>query len=109
FRQVAEASPDSIVIWDGARCVYANPRAVEVYELDRASLATNDWSRYTSPERYAAFDAYVERIRKGEVLPPLVNRRALKNGDTRDFEASLSATTIGGKQAVLVFTRDITE
>lgn len=109
FRTLAEASPDSIVIWADQHCVYANPKATELYELEGVDVATHDWMRYTPAARHASLAQYVERIQRGERLEPLTNRRMLKNGETREFEASLSAAKIGGKDAVLVFTRDITE
>lgn len=109
FRTVAEASPDAIVIWANNRCLYANPKAIQLYEVDSDDVTKHDWMRYTPPERHASLAEYVARIARGERLPPLANRRALKNGEIRDFEASLSAAKIGGEDAVLVFTRDITE
>ena len=110
FRTVAEASPDSIVIWAEGRCAYANPAARRLYELEeQADPAHIDWLRYTAPERHASITDYVARIAKGERLPPIMNRRRLKNGEMHDFEASLCSAKIGGSDAVLVFTRDITE
>lgn len=110
FRTVAEASPDSIVIWADGRCVYANPAAKRLYELEgEAEPEHVDWLRYTPPERHASITDYVARITRGERLAPLMNRRRLKNGEMHDFEASLCSAKIGGSDALLVFTRDITE
>jgi PAS domain S-box-containing protein len=111
FRTVAEASPDSIAIYVDGKCVYANPKAVELYELDSPDLTGFEPFSLmpTDPVRRAQILAYVERVKEGAKLPPFVNRRTFKNGETRDLEASLRATTIGGSEAVLIFTRDITE
>jgi PAS domain S-box-containing protein len=110
FRKLAEASPDSIAIYVGRRCVYANPKALEQLGLqDVSDLEAFDPMRLVPPERHAEIFALGERVMRGEVVPPFVNRRTLPNGEVRTLEASVSSSTINGRPAFLVYTRDITE
>jgi PAS domain S-box-containing protein len=109
FRTVAHASPDSIAIYVDGKCVYANPKALTLYELSSDDIASFEPMERVPPEHRAAVATYVERIRGGELLPPLASRRTSKNGDVRDMESTMSATSLDGKQAILVFTRDVTE
>lgn len=110
FRRLAEASPDSITIYVDTRCVYANPKALELFGLsDVSQLATFNWRDYASPEKQAEADELTAKLLRGETVPPLVNRRTLPNGETRTLEASITSATINGQPAALVYTRDITD
>jgi two-component system, NtrC family, sensor kinase len=109
FRSVAHASPDGIAIFVAGECVYSNPRAVEMYERDAEQLSLFESLRTTDPESNERTRRYVERVQRGDAVPPLSSRRISKTGEAKDLEASFSATKINGKDATLVFTRDITD
>lgn len=110
FRKLAEASPDSITIYVGKRCVYANPKALELFGFTEVSeLETFNARDLIPADRQAEADELTARVRRGERVEPFVNRRTLPNGEVRTLEASATSSTIDGMPASLVYTRDITE
>jgi two-component system sporulation sensor kinase A len=110
FRKLAEASPDSITIYVGKSCVYANPKALELFGLkDVSELATFNARALIPADRQHEADELTARVRRGEVVAPFVNRRKVPNGEHRTLEASVTRSTINGEPASLVYTRDITE
>lgn len=110
FRKLAEASPDSIAIYQGRRCVYANPKALELFgRHDVSELANLDPHGLIVRDRRAEAGDLSEKASHGEHVAPFVNRRTLPNGDVRTLEASITSSTINGEPASLVYTRDITD
>jgi PAS domain S-box-containing protein len=110
FRRLAEASPDSITIYVGDKCVYANPKALELFGLrDMSELEAFDPRALVADERLAEMQDYGARVMSGEPVPPFINTRTLANGDVRTLEGVVGRATINGQPAALVYTRDITD
>lgn len=110
FRKLAEVSPDSITIYVKNRCVYANPKALELFGLrDMSELATFNTRNLIPSGRYGEAIGVGEKLRRGEKMAPFINRRTLPNGETRTLEASITLSTIDKEPAFVVYTRDITD
>ncbi|MEA2484132.1 MAG: hypothetical protein QOC55_2079, partial [Thermoleophilaceae bacterium] len=57
FREVAEQLPGLAIFDAQGLCVYANPRAAELFGAERESLLGRGWWRAMNPDDATAFDA----------------------------------------------------
>ncbi len=110
FRQVAEASRDSITVVANGKYIYGNPVALQILGLRSADeiRKVDPWSR-VPPERRGEMLTYYERLERGEAPSRIENRVRTPDGREVILESSLSLTTMGGAPAIISFTRDITE
>ncbi|MBX3187756.1 MAG: PAS domain S-box protein [Labilithrix sp.] len=110
FRRVAESSPDSITVYAQGKYIYANPVALKHLGVgpDEDLSTVDPWAR-VPPERRDEVAAYTQRLRIGEVSPPLNHRLRGPDGHDQFLESSLSLTSLGGAPAIVSYTRDITE
>jgi PAS domain S-box-containing protein len=110
FRSVAEASPDSIAIYKDGRYQYANPVALRILGVKSFDeLQGVDSRQDFSPERREELASYLARVRRGEPMPPLLNRRQTAEGKDVLFESSVSVVSLDVGEVVISYSRDITE
>lgn len=110
FRVLAEASRDSITVIADRKYIYANPVALKILGLRSVDEldSVDPWSR-VPPERAEEMRGYWERLQKGDPMTRIENRVTMPDGREVILESSLSVTTMGGRRAVISYTRDITE
>jgi PAS domain S-box-containing protein len=110
FRLLAEVSPDSIAVYAGGRCLYANPVALELMGLRSLDdLVGHDPLQQVDRLRLGEISEHVSRVKRGERVAPLVHRVPRPDGSDAFVEASLSVTTFGGESALVSWGRDVTE
>ncbi|MFZ5481378.1 MAG: PAS domain-containing hybrid sensor histidine kinase/response regulator [Myxococcota bacterium] len=110
FRTLAEAAPDSIVVIAAGRVVYANPNAIRVLGFDDlADFLARPLAELVAPEEVPLMGERVQRVLRGERLPPLEYHGRRKDGSIVVMEISSVATTWEGHPAVIGFGRDVSE
>jgi PAS domain S-box-containing protein len=110
FRALADSSPDSVTMIAKNRYVYANPIALgHLGKASLADLADYDPTTTVPPKQMPAILERMARLRAGEHVPPLQMRRASPAGDERTLETTTALVQVGGDEAIISFTRDITE
>jgi len=113
YRAVFEASEDAIFVhdWDTGAIVDVNPKACAAYGYTREEFLRIDVGALSSgvpPYTLEHAVQYIERAKAG--MPQRVEwQRRNKDGSLHWDEVHIKAAIIGGKQRVLVFTREITE
>lgn len=110
FRRLAEASPDLITVFVDGRYVYANQRALAhlgVRSLEEL-LEVDPWSTVPDDRRRPILD-HVDRLERGEHVPPLIHHVKDRTGAELVLESSLSFMRFDGRNALVSWTRDITE
>lgn len=110
FRALADSSPDSVTMIANNRYVYAN--AIALRHLGKASLA--DLADYDPKSTVPAkqMPAVLERmarLRAGDPVPPFQMRRPSPAGDERTLETTTALVQVAGDEAIISFTRDITD
>jgi len=113
YRAIFEASDSAIYVHDrdSGEIVDVNPRASEMTGYSREELLRMNAVKlgaYPPEEGGAMIAEAIGRARAGEAVR-LEFRRRNKDGSVHLDEVSIKAATIGGRQRVLVFTREITE
>jgi PAS domain S-box-containing protein len=110
FRSLAEVSPDSITVFVDGRYVYGNPNALRLLGLSSLEemKAVDPWASVPEARRAAVTD-HVARLARGERPPPMVHRHARPDGQEVILEASVALASMGGKPAIVSYTRDISE
>ena len=110
FRALVDLSPDAILIHAGGRFVYANQAAVTLLRAGSAQrilgLAPIE---LVAPECREQARERMQRVMRGESVPPIEMRWLRFDGTAVDVEASASALIDGEGISVQVFIRDITE
>lgn len=110
FRQLAEASPDSITVIQNGRFVYANPAAVRALGFaDMAELIARPLPELLEPDEMAVMQERIARVRAGEQLGPREYGGRRKDGTKTALEISSIAIELDGKPAVVAFGRDLSE
>lgn len=110
FRKLAELAPDAIIVLTRGRFVYANPAALESLRYDSLEeLLDSEPLDFMAPEEVAIMMERIERVRRGEQLPPREYSGKRKDGSTVVMEISSTAIEFEGQEAILAFGRDVTE
>jgi PAS domain S-box-containing protein len=113
YRSIFDAAEDAIFVHDvdTGRVVDVNPKACRTYgyshdELLEVRIA--DVSANEPPYTEAEAAQYMERARRGEPVR-FEWRRRNKDGSLHWDEVVLKRATIGGRERILAFTREITD
>ncbi|NUO48573.1 MAG: PAS domain S-box protein [Polyangiaceae bacterium] len=110
FRQLTEASPDSITVIQNGRFVYANPAAVRVLGFsDMNEFIARPLAELLDPEETAVMGERIARVRAGEHVGPREYGGRHKDGSKRALEISSIAIELDGKPAVVAFGRDLSD
>lgn len=111
FRVLAEASPDSIVVIQQGRVVYANPASARVLGFDDPDefIARPLDQLLIDPEETRIMGERIGRMLRGERLAPREYAGRRKDGGVAVMEISTTAITYDGAPAVLALGRDTGE
>ncbi len=110
FRQLAEASPDTITIMADGRFVYANPAAITALGFDdMADFVARPVAELLEPDEMRLMMARIARVRAGEKLPPIEYRGRRKDGSFAALEISSISIELNGRPAIVAFGRDLSE
>jgi two-component system, cell cycle sensor histidine kinase and response regulator CckA len=109
FRELFEGSPDAILVADlNGRVMDLNPAACRLHGMTRERLAAEKLTSLVTPERADEIVAHL-----GELIAGAVSQveSVFLAGDGRAVPVEVRGNCIeyGGKQAVLLHVRDITE
>ncbi len=111
FRQLAEASPDSIVVIQRGQVVYANPSSARVLGFDTPEefKARPLDQLLIDPEETRIMGERIGRIMRGERLGPREYAGRRKDGGVAVMEISTTRINYDGAPAVLALGRDTGE
>ncbi len=110
FRSLAEASPDSIIVVAGGRFIYANPATAAVLGYSVAEVLALPFEQLlVHPEETAEMRARMQRIARGERLPPREYAGRRRDGGVAVLEISSTPIIYDGAPALLSIGRDTSE
>jgi PAS domain S-box-containing protein len=110
FRDLVNRSPDAILIVQDLQIAFLNPAAVELFGASRPDqiLGKSPLAIF-APDRHAAIRARLDRVRRGERLPPADDKVVRLDGTVTDVELSSAYLENRGRPAVELVIRDVTE
>ena len=111
FRWLVEAAPEAIFVQSEGRFVYVNPPMLRLLGACKPDeLLGKDFMQYMAPEFH---DAIRERIHRQQEtsspVPPMEQEYVRLDGSRVPVETTAVAIPYEGRQAHLVFVRDISE
>jgi PAS domain S-box-containing protein len=110
YRTLVELSPEPIHVHCGGKFTFLNSAAVRFFGADsEADLLGRSLYDLIVPELHADVRERVARMERGETTPRAEQRMRLLDGSVVDVEVSAAPITDGGKPAVMVVLRDISE
>lgn len=111
FRQLIEAAPEAVWIFDGRRLQFVNPHAVRMlgYEDAAALLAKSPFDLVHPDDRQAVADRTRQMLQEGRSLPPREYRMLAAGGREIMVEVGSIPIQYEGAPALLGFGRDVTE
>ncbi len=111
FRALLEAAPEPILVHVDGRYVYANPAALELYGADSLDqILGKDTLSLVHPDSWDLVRERVAKHLRGEPVPSRVEQRWIRaDGTPVEVEVTAVPFRFGGKPAVHVMARDITD
>jgi PAS domain S-box-containing protein len=110
FRQLAETMPDTVLVGQDGRNVYANPAAVRLLRAaGPEELVGLDVFAIIEPAQHEWARQQMQRTLAGEKQPPFEDRFVRLDGSLVPVEIAASVLTWQGRPALQVVVRDITE
>jgi PAS domain S-box-containing protein len=111
FQTLVESVPDPVVVHVDGRYVYANPAALELIGAKSVDeIIGRDALTIVHPDSRELVRQRISRQQKGEVVPRNVDQRWLRaDGTPIDVLVTDVPIELGGKRAVHVIARDISE
>jgi diguanylate cyclase (GGDEF)-like protein/PAS domain S-box-containing protein len=110
YRQVVEKAGEGIVIVEGGLVRYANPRMLDLTGYSEDELAGMPFEEFLHPDfRERDLDRYRRRMNGEDVADIFQTRILCADGRHMDVEANVTDFDHEGRQAHLVFVRDITD
>ncbi len=110
YKTLIELFPDSIIVHDGQKILFANRRAAEVTGIPLEKLIGMPVLDFIHPEYV---DFAIERMRKmlreRRAVPPAIEKFVLPDGREVYVEVSASHVVFKNKPAILLIIRDVTE
>ena len=103
---IAERSPDPVIIHDGERVLYANPKALEYVSVE--DLMEKKLVEFIHPDYRAIAVERMSKVMRGEEVEPYEELFILPYGREVWFETNPTPITFRGKRAVLLILRDVT-
>gem|GEM_PF-609166 len=103
---IAERSPDPVLIHDGERVLYANPKALEYVSAEE--LMKRKLVEFIHPDYRAIAVERMTKVMKGESVEPYEELFVLPDGREVWLETNPTPITFRGKRAVLLILRDVT-
>ena len=110
YRTLIEWTPEAILVHRNTHIMYANPSALKLFGAPNVqSLLRKRTTDLIHPDDLPSQMARMERIQRGEPLPPSAEARFLKlDGSPIDVEVQGTAIEFDGEPAIHVSIRDIT-
>jgi PAS domain S-box-containing protein len=110
FRDLVNRSPDGILIVQDLEIAFLNPAAVELVGAARADqvLGKSPFEIF-SADRQSAVGTRLDRVLRGERMPPADDKIVRLDGTVTDVEVSSTFFQHRGRPAVELIVRDITE
>ncbi|MBO8180039.1 MAG: PAS domain S-box protein [Archaeoglobus sp.] len=110
YRTLIELLPDSIIVHDGQKILFANRRAAEVTGIPLEKLIGMPVLDFIHPE-YVDFviDRMKKMLREKKPVPPALEKFVLLDGREIYVEVSASHIVFKNKPAILLIIRDVTE
>jgi PAS domain S-box-containing protein len=110
FRALVNSAAEGIVVVQGERIVFANPRALDWFETSPEQLVRAHYLDFTHPEDRPLIVERYRRRAMGEPVDDCATYRIVgSGGGGRWVEGRASAVRWGGDPATLVFLIDITD
>lgn len=110
YRLLVELSPEAIVVQSDDRIVYANHAASNLFGAASAEallgLAVTD---FVHPDHGENFLAREKHLRSNQQSSLKAEKFVRLDGQVRDVEVVLASVAYGGRPAIQILTRDITE
>lgn len=108
FKALVEGSTHGIVVVQGERIKYANPKALEFFGASLKEVAASHYLDYTHPDdRPLIAERYRLRALGREVEPSVTFRVVDKSGNSRWVEGHGTKIKWDGNEAYLVFLEDL--
>ena len=110
YRKLVEISPDAVILHCDGKIIYVNPAAQKLIGAQYTEeLVGKPVLDFINPGFYDEVKANITKDLSGESSPPMELQMLRLNGTSVTVEGRGVRTLIGGKSAVQVAIRDITE
>ncbi len=103
---IVERSPELVVIHDGEKVLYANPKVLEYVSLEE--LMKRKIVEFIHPDYRAIAVERMSKVMRGEEVDPCEELFVLPDGREVWFETNPTPITFRSKRAVLLSLRDVT-
>jgi PAS domain S-box-containing protein len=109
FRRLVEGAPDAILVADGMRILYANPRAVRMFGAAAPEdLVGHSLLERTLPEEHESMQRRSLDMEAGRPVPMMERRYLRMNGEAFWVDVSAQWIEYNQRPASVLFYRDIT-
>ncbi len=109
FRELVTSSPDSILVVQGNKYVYANPAAAKLLEYSIEEIIDNNPLFFFSQKNIAIAQEKIINIQSNHSNSPIEMEIVNKRGETKFTEVISVPIIYLGNRAVLILIKDITE
>jgi PAS domain S-box-containing protein len=110
FRMVVESAPEAIFVQSGGRFLYLNSACIRLFNVDRTdALVGGELMKWIAPEYHEIVRERIRLQRETGRAAPLCEQQYLRSDGSRVWvETTAVPMQFQGKEAHLVFVRDIT-
>ncbi len=110
FRTLAEKSRAGILMAEGGRHIYVNPRYAEITGYTKAELLSMTLDDVVTPDTHQIIEQRLQARLRGEPVPEQYETRILtKRGETRWVDVSAARVVIDGRSVLLATSLDVTD
>ena len=109
FATIFELLPDPVVVHQDGRLIYVNRAGLRMYGATYADIVGMPVADRLAPESRALVRERLTRLMNGEPVPMIEERHLTMDGRPFDVEVVAAPVSIGGRPAVVLAARDITE
>ena len=110
YQRLVESSPDGILVVRNDRIEFLNPAAVRLFGAAHAGdIVGKSPFEVLHPDSHGVIRGRMERLLKGEIVPPLEERIVRLDGTVTDVEVNTTLVEGGEGPAIQVIVRDIAD
>ena len=110
YQRLVESSPDGILVVRNNRIDFLNPAAVRLFGAAHADdIVGKSPFEVLHPDSHGVIRGRLERLLKGEIVPPLEERIVRLDGTVIDIELNTTLVESGEGPAIQVTVRDIAD
>ncbi len=110
YQRLVESSPDGILVVRNDRIEFLNPAAVRLFGAAHAGdIVGKSPFEVLHPDSHGVIRGRLERLLKGEIVPPLEERIVRLDGTVTDVEVNSTLVEGGEGPAIQVIVRDIAD